>query len=298
MLLTHSATLYVITILVWGTSWFAITFQLGVVPPEISLVYRFGLAAVLLLLYCLYRSRSLKFTIKQHCFIAAQGVCLFCVNYLIFYYATGYLTSGLVAVIFSSVIIMNMLNGALFLRRPIQPLVVVGAVTGLAGITLVFWPEVVGASDITSPGVMKGLVLSLVATYMASLGNILSARNQADNIPVIEANALGMAYGSIVMLVYAVLSAKSFVFEWTSEYVVSLLYLSVFASIIAFGAYLTILGRIGADRAAYATVLFPIVALIISGLFENYTWGLLSITGIALVLLGNFIVTKAPRITS
>ncbi len=296
MLLTHSLSLYLITILVWGTSWFAITFQLGVVSPEVSLVYRFGLAAVLLLLYCLYRSRSLKFSVRQHLFIAAQGVCLFCVNYLIFYYATGYLTSGLVAVIFSSVIIMNMVNGALFLRRPIQPLVVLGALAGLTGITLVFWPEVSGAT--TAPGVIKGLVLSLIATYMASLGNILSARNQADNIPVIEANALGMAYGTIVMLIYALVTAKPFVFEWTAGYLLSLVYLSVFASIIAFGAYLTMIGRIGADRAAYATVLFPIVALIISSLFENYTWGLMSITGIALVLLGNLIVTKAPKLAS
>lgn len=296
MLLTHSVSLYLITILVWGTSWFAITFQLGPVSPEVSLVYRFGLAAALLLLFCLYRSRSLSFSIRQHAFIAAQGICLFCVNYLIFYYATGYLTSGLVAVIFSSVIIMNMFNGALFLRRPIQPLVVVGALTGLLGITLVFWPEVAGAS--ASPGVLKGLVLSLIATYLASLGNILSARNQADKIPVIEANALGMAYGSIAMLVYALVMAKPFVFEWTTGYVVSLVYLSVFASIIAFGAYLTMIGRIGADRAAYATVLFPIVALIISSVFENYQWGLLSLTGIALVLLGNLIVTRAPKLTT
>lgn len=288
----NSVTLYLTTILVWGTSWFAIRFQLGVVEPEVSLVYRFGLASVVLVIYCLISGKSLRLAKAQHLFVAAQGFFLFSLNYLIFYIATPMLVSGLIAVIFSSVILMNMLNAAIFLRRPVNHLVLLGALFGLTGITLVFWPEI--TSDQRTGSTVVGLLLSVVATYFASLGNILSARNQQAGLGVIQTNALGMGYGAMLMLLYVLLTGQSFEFDWSAPYVVSLLYLSFFASIIAFGAYLTLIGRIGADRAAYATVLFPIVALAISSVFEEFKWTPLSIGGVVCVLIGNLLVTGLP----
>lgn len=284
---------YTLTILIWGSTWFAIRFQLGVVDEAVSLFYRFGLAAVLLLLWCQLRGVRLRFSVTEHLAMAAQGACLFSINYLLFYWCTGLITSGLVAIIFSTVIVMNIVNGAIFLKRPVQRLVLFGALIGLSGITLVFWHEIIATSLDSADAradVLTGMGIGLVATFFASLGNILSARNQSRALPVLQTNAYGMAYGAALMATYAVLNGSAFTFEFTVPYISSLVYLSVFGSIIAFGAYLTLVGRIGADRAAYATVLFPLVALIISSVFENFVWSPMSLSGVLLVLLGNVLV--------
>ncbi len=289
----QGALFYILTVLIWGSTWFAIRFQLGVVDESLSLVYRFGLAAALLLLWCLFRGKRLQFSVVSHVAMAAQGVCLFSVNYLLFYWTTGLITSGLVAIIFSTVIVMNIVNGAVFLKKCVQSIVLLGALLGLSGITLVFWHEIELAareSVVRRHDVLTGLGIGLVATYFASLGNILSARNQAKKLPVLQTNAYGMAYGALLMLVYALFTGARFAFEFTVPYVTSLLYLSIFGSIIAFGAYLTLIGRIGADRAAYATVLFPLVALVISSVFEGFLWTPLAVVGVVLVLLGNLLV--------
>ena len=289
----QGAVFYLLTVLIWGSTWFAIRFQLGTVDPSLSLVYRFGLAACLLLIWCLVKRVPLRFSAKEHLAIAAQGLCLFSVNYLLFYWCTGLITSGLVAIIFSTVIVMNIINGAIFLKKPVQGIVLFGALVGLLGITLVFWHEIVASqavSDEASAKVLTGLGIGLVATVFASLGNILSARNQSHKLPVLQTNAFGMAYGALFMLVYTVVSGVPIVIEWSVAYIGSLLYLSIFGSIIAFGAYLTLVGRIGADRAAYATVLFPLVALVISSVFEDFQWTPLALAGVALVLIGNVIV--------
>jgi drug/metabolite transporter (DMT)-like permease len=198
-----------------------------------------------------------------------------------------------VAIIFSTVIVMNIINGAIFLKKPVQSIVLLGALVGLLGITLVFWHEIEASqavSEQASATVLKGLGMGLVATFFASLGNILSARNQSHKLPVLQTNAFGMAYGAGFMVIYALLAGVPVVFEWSVGYVGSLLYLSIFGSIIAFGAYLTLVGRIGADRAAYATVLFPLVALLISSIYEDFQWTPLALAGVALVLIGNIMV--------
>jgi drug/metabolite transporter (DMT)-like permease len=294
----QGAIYYLLTVLIWGSTWFAIKFQLGVVDESVSLVYRFGLAAALLLAWCVVRRMRLRFTRVEHLAMAAQGACLFSTNYLLFYWCTGLITSGLVAIIFSTVIVMNIINGAIFLKRRVQGIVLVGALVGLLGITLVFWHEILASQaeslaasgNVLTGNILKGLGIGLVATYSASLGNILSARNQQHGLPVLQTNAFGMAYGALLMGVYAFFTAAPFAFEWSVPYVSSLLYLSVFGSIIAFGAYLTLVGRIGADRAAYATVLFPLVALVLSSLFEGFEWTAMALVGVALVLIGNVLV--------
>jgi drug/metabolite transporter (DMT)-like permease len=287
-MLTHSASLYLASVLIWGSTWFAIKFQLGVVAAEVSLVYRFALAAAILLVFCLLTRRSLKYTLEQHAFIALQGLFLFSSNYLIFYWATELLTSGIVALMFSTVILMNIVNGALFIGTRVSPRVIVGAGFGIAGIAAIFWSEL-GLVE-NNAATWRGLWMCLLATWFASLGNIISARNQGRGIPVVQSNAWGMAYGASIMLVYALVGGVSFDYDPAPAYSVSLLYLSVFGSILAFGSYLTLIGRIGADRAAYAAVLFPVIALGLSTLFEDYQWTARAVFGFTLVLLGNYIV--------
>ncbi len=290
--------LYLITVLIWGSSWFAITFQLGVVEEVVSVFYRFLLAAILLILFCVVKGRRLRFSLRDHGFMFMQGFCLFCLNYVLIYYATAYISSGLVAVAFSTLIILNILNAAVFLKRPIRPPVLIGAILGLAGIALVFSHELFAArQSMNTAAVLTGLVLVLVAAYSASLGNIISARNQSVGIPVVQANAFGTFYGCVILCVYGLFTGARFDIDWSWSYMGSLLYLCVFGTIIAFGAYLSLVGKIGADKAAYAMVLFPVVALLISTVFEGFEWSLLAVLGVALVIVGNVVVVGWRQIS-
>jgi drug/metabolite transporter (DMT)-like permease len=284
---------YAMTILIWGSTWLAITFQLGSVDPMVSVSYRFSLAAVLLLLWCWVRGLPMRFTWGEHLAMAAQGLFLFAVNYWLFYLAELHIASGLAAVIFSTVMVMNVVNGALFLKSPIDMKVVAGGALGLVGIGLVFRPEL--ASFHLGDSGAKGLLLCFVATYLASIGNILSARNQKHGLPVVQTNAIGMMYGALLMLGLSWGLGRSFAFEVTGAYVGSLVYLAVFGSIVAFGCYLSLVGRIGADRAAYATLVFPVVALVISTVWEGYQWSGSAFCGVALILLGNLLLLKRKK---
>lgn len=286
----HTTSLYLATVLIWGSTWYAIKFQLGVVEAEVSLVYRFLIASIILLLFCLLTKRTLRFSPSQHLFIFLQGLFLFSTNYLIFYWATGLLTSGIVALLFSTVILMNIVNGAIFLGQPVRSQVVMGAMFGIVGISAIFWSEL--ASMDNNAESWHGLWLCLAATLSASFGNILSSRNQKNNLPVVQTNAWGMSYGTLIMATYAISRGTSFEYDLSISYSVSLLYLSVFGSVFAFGSYLTLIGRIGADKTSYSAVLFPVIALSISTVFEDYHWTLAAVCGFGLVLFGNYLVLK------
>ncbi len=282
--------LYVVTILIWGSSWLVIKFQLGVVDPMVSVAYRFLLASAISWIYCRYSGLQLSFRLRDHGFMFLQGVSLFALNYWLFYISELTLTSGLAAVIFSTIVVMNMLNGVIFLKNRLELRVLIGAVLGLSGIILIFWPEV---SDFeTGSENLFAAALAVLATFLASLGNIASARNQREGIPVVQSNTYGMTYGAMLMLVLAWSTGHEFNFEFTVSYVSSLVFLSVFASIIAFWSYLTLLGRVGVERAAYATLIFPLVALGISTIFEGYQWTAYAVIGIVLILGGNLLILK------
>ena len=286
--------LYVVTVFFWGTSWLAIKFQLGVVAPEVSVVYRFALAALVMMVFCIATRRSMRFTAREHGFMAVQGLFLFCTNYVLIYMGSQYLPSGLVAVAFSSVTIMTIVVGALLFGFPIRPRVATGAIIGMAGISLVFWPEI-SAFDLSRTGTL-GLVLSLIGTFSATLGMLTSARNQRNGLPILQNNAYSMAYGFGFITVFSLFSGLPFNFDVSVGYVGSLIYLAVFATVIAFWSYISLLGRIGPDRASYSAVLFPIVALTLSTVFEGFVWTETAMAGVALVLGGNVLVlTKSSK---
>lgn len=234
----------------------------------------------------------MRFSRRDHCFLALQGASLFALNYWLFYNAELHIASGLAAVVFSTIIVWNILIGAVWIRHPLDRRVLLGAGLGLCGIALVFWPEVqdFGANETG----LYGLGLSIVATILASLGNIASARNQQAGISVLSSNAWAMTYGAGLMVLLALVSGKPFDFMATPLYVGALLYLSVFASVIAFWSYLTLVGEIGPDRAAYATLLFPLVALGLSTVFEDYVWTLPAIIAVCLILGGNLLTLRKP----
>lgn len=284
--------LYIITVLVWGSTWLAIKYQLGSVDPMVSVVYRFSLAALLLLGFCLWRGLNLKFSFKEHLFMALLGILLFSINYWMVYIAEVHLTSGIVAVVFSAIVFMNIANGAIFLGSPVEKRMVCGAMIGIVGIVLIFMPEIKNF-DFSDQGFLA-IVICFFSVLLASFGNITSARNTRNRIPVIQANAFGMAYGALVLALIALFLGKQFTFTATPLYIGSLFYLAVFGSIIAFGSYLTLVGSIGADKASYAIMLVPVVALVLSYFFEGYTWKGSALLGLLLVVGGNFLALHKP----
>jgi drug/metabolite transporter (DMT)-like permease len=215
---------------------------------------------------------------------------LFSANYILIYLATPHLTTGLIAVVFSTILPMNVVNGAWLLGAPVDRLVLAGGAIGLLGMPLLFWSQIAGFN--ASSGALIGVGLSIAGTISASFGNVISVRNQSAGLPVVETNALGMSYGALFTLAFALARGAPVTFDGSFTYLASLVYLAVFGSVVAFGCYLTLLGRIGADRAAYAMVLFPVIALAISTVFEGYRWTLLGTVGAALILAGNLIVVR------
>lgn len=290
--------LYAITVFFWGTSWLAIKYQLGIVPVEVSVAYRMIISAVLMLALGVVLRRRMRFSLADHGFMAFQGLCLFSTNYFFIYSGSQYLTTGLVSVAFSTLVILNIIGGTILFRTPIQARVVIGAGLGIGGIAVIFWPEI-AAFDLSRQGSL-GLGLTLIGTCFASAGMLTSAWTQRKRgLPVLQSNAYGMVYGAIVLTLLTFARGNTFIFDPAPAYVLSLLYLAVFATVVGFWSYLTLVGNIGPDRAAYATVLFPIIALALSTWFEDFQWTALAAAGIALVLLGNVVIlTKRQRAPS
>jgi len=280
--------LYTVVVLIWGTTWFAIKLQLGSIPSQVSVAYRFGLAALLLFAWCWVRRPRLKFSLREHLWLFLQGLTVFSSNYVLFYESEKHLVSGSVAIIFSLLAVFNILNNWFFFKVKPTYQVILGALLGLFGITLTFWHELLNLGS-TSDNLL-GIVLSVLATLVASLGNMVFVRLRKDGIPIVQGNAFGMLYGTVILFAYACVSGSKFSFDFSPGYILSLLYLALFGSVIAFGCYLTLVGRIGADRAAYSSILFPIVALCISAAFEGYRLNALSALGIVFVLAGNALV--------
>ncbi|HLQ25162.1 MAG TPA: EamA family transporter [Acidiferrobacterales bacterium] len=288
-----SVSLYIACVLIWGSTWLAITFQLGQVPPAVSVAYRFALASVMLLAYCVVRWLPMRYTLRDHAWMALQGFLLFGANYVLVYLSEAHISSGLTAVIFSSMAFWNILGVRYFYATPLRPAALIGAALGVLGVAMVFAPELTIFSKDGSG--MLGLGYGLAATLCASLGNITAARNQRHGLPVVQQNAFGMLYGALLVTLFALLTGERFVFESTVSYILSLLYLALFGSVLAFGGYLTLLGRIGADRAGYVSVAIPIVAVLLSTLFEGFRWHPATVLGIALCVLGNVLVLRKKK---
>ncbi len=286
--------LYVITVLIWGSTWLAIEYQLGVVPPEISVVYRFSGAAALLFGWSRVRGLPLRFPLRVHGWFVLLGLLLFCLNYVFTYRAQVYITSALTAILFCAMVWLNILNARLFFGMRAGLRVQAGALLGMTGIIVLFVPRMGGLT--LSDEVFRGAALALAGAFIASLGNMVSQKAQRLQLPVIQSNAWGMFYGAAASAALAMIEGREFVFDISAAYVVSLLYLTVFGTIVAFGAYLTLLGRIGAHKAGYVVVMFPLVALALSVLFEGLKVDAPLLIGAGLVVAGNlFVLSPAPN---
>ncbi|MEM6381467.1 MAG: DMT family transporter [Pseudomonadota bacterium] len=293
MLTASDYALFAVTCFVWGTSWLALRMQLGVVAPEVSLVWRFALAGAIVFVWAAYAGQRLRFSAREHGLCAAMGVFLFSTNFLFFYYGGLTITAGLLAVVFSLASVINFLIAILFFGQRPEPRRLAGALFGALGVGFLFWPEIVGTTF--NRQAILALGLCLLGTLSFCVGNVLSARAQKKGLPLLASNAWGMLYGTLWLLVLTVAQGHPFIFEATSAYVGSLIWLAVFSSVIAFWSYLSLLGRIGGARAAYATVIFPIVALASSTVFEGYQWTIFAAVGVAFALMGNWLVLAGGK---
>lgn len=289
-----NALLYFLVVIIWGTTWIAITLQQqGDVTITVSIFYRFALAAGVMVIALLLARRLRHLKLRDHLFCVAQGFCVFAFNFYCFYHAAAYISSGLESVIFSMAVLFNAVNGMIFFRQRLSPNLLPASILGLTGIVALFWQDLTAAQ--IAPDLLKGIGLSLLGTYDFSLGNMISSRHQRQGLDILSTNAYAMTYDAILMGIFSLIQHHSFTIELTSRYLGSLLYLAIFGSVIAFAAYFSLIGRIGASGAAYSTLLFPLVALTISTFYEGYHWHLNAIMGLLLILLGNLVMFSRPR---
>jgi drug/metabolite transporter (DMT)-like permease len=289
----NNLTLYLTAVLIWGSTWLVITFQLGKVPPEVSVAYRFALAGAILVVWSMLRKLRLRFSFREHLWMALQGALLFGLNYVCIYLAEIRISSGLVAVIFSLIVFFNIVGARVFFHTPIRRTTLLAGILGVSGVALIFLPEIRRPGGGTAA--VAGVVYAVVATVSASSGNLVSARNQRHGLPVVQLNTFGMLYGASFVALYALAVGRPFLFETSAAYVLSLSYLALFGSVLAFGAYLTLIGRIGADRAGYTGAVIPIVALLLSVAFEGLHLHLGEVLGVALCIGGNILVLRKPK---
>ncbi|EMM7194513.1 DMT family transporter [Raoultella planticola] len=288
-----NAILYGLVVVIWGTTWIAIFLQQGPVSAPVSIFWRFAVASVTMLSILLATRRLRPLALRDHLFCVVQGCCVFCFNFWCFYTAAAHINTGLESVIFSMAVLFNAINGFIFFRQQPPARFWLAAALGLVGIITLFWDDLL--SNGLNASLLWGIGLSALGTYGFSLGNMLSMRHQRRGLETLTTNSWAMLYGTLVMGAIALVRGDDFTPQWTLSYMGALLYLALFGSVIAFGAYFTLVGRIGAGKAAYSTLLFPLVALTISTFYEGYVWHSNAVIGLALILVGNLVMFARPE---
>jgi len=280
--------LFGITLFCWSPTWYVIKFQLGYVDPLVSVFYRFLAASIIIFIYLIIKNKKLRFSLNHHIWFLFFGICLYSLNYVFFYLSNTYLISAFPAVVFSTVVIMNILGEAFYFKKKPSLKTLIGATIGMIGIIIIFNDEIFNFS--LSNGIHVGLSLALLGTFSASTGNMIYQRNLNNNFPLIQTLAYAMLYGSLVTLLITQLKGTELLFEYSFNYIASLAYLSIVGSIFAFIFYLKLLERVGAGRAGYVGVVMPVLALLISTIFEDLMWQTDLIIGLPILIIGAVLV--------
>lgn len=288
--------LFLVTCLLWGTTWIAIHYQVGAVEPLWSVTYRFTIAGLLMLSAALLARKSIRFNLIDHLYIALQGILIFSLNFIFVYHSSMYLISGLVAVTFASILVMNMINSHLFFKTPLSLPFVVGAVLGLCGLGVIFSGDILARLHVSSlTEQLIGIGLCLLGSLCASLGNMLVVQINKRHLPLLASTGYSMLYGGLFTATVALLMQKPLSFDMSSNYVYSLIYLVMGGSIGGFIAYMSLIRRVGPSHAAYVFVITPIIAMLISTFLEDFAWGLNTYIGLGLVVLGQVLVLSKRR---
>lgn len=291
-----NALLYALVVVIWGTTWIAISLQQqSGISASVAVFWRFFISAMVLFVFVALSRKLQKLAGKDHLFCMLQACCIFGFNFVCFYYAVQYISSGLEAVIFSMAVIFNTINARLFFSQQVSSRFYPAALLGVLGIIALFWYDVVGTT--LNSNTLIGIGLCILGTYGFSLGNMISTRHQKNGLDIFTTNAYGMLYGSLLMALISWFRQDDFFPNMQFSAVSALLYLAIFGSVIGFTAYFYLVGRIGAGKAAYSTLLFPLVALLISTVWEDYHWQVNAVIGVILILCGNAIFfVKIPQL--
>lgn len=278
-----------IVVLVWGFSWYAITLQLGIVHPMVSISWRFFIAGVVLLVWLKITGKFVFPSRRDLPRVLALSVLLFCFNFTCFYFATSFITSGLVSVVFAAAVFITVFNQWVWRRIVPEKKTLVGALFGLTGIILLFAPSIADNLQSGELHTVMGLALSFLGTWFFSVGNLVSASlSRTTHLP--STIACAMLIGATTSAAIALSLGQSLSLPSNMTYLFALGYLAIGASVIGFVAYLTLVANQGAAKAGYATILFPIIALAVSTVMEGYQWNLLAALGVTLATLGAIIV--------
>lgn len=285
--------LYVITVLIWGSSWIATHYQAASIAPEVSIVWRYGFATPLMFAITVYRGERLRYRLVDHGYFVALGLCIFSINYMLFYHAAQHVSSGLLSIEFTLAAVGNVLLGTVVFGTRIEGRAILGGLIGIVGVAAMFYPQIKGLR--LDGGALLGFVLGLVATSCFCIGNMVSLSAKRRNLPVFATLSWAMLYGTAIVALVGIAKGEAFVMEWSPIYLGSLVYLVLLASVVGFGTYFTLLNRIGAARVGYSTVLYPVVALAASTWLEDYRWTPVAVAGLACVLCGVILVLRPPK---
>jgi drug/metabolite transporter (DMT)-like permease len=282
--------LFAICVLTWGTTWHAITYQIGHTSPEYSVTLRFALAGIMVLLCCVWRHGRWQLSFADHAVLALQGSFMYGVSYLCVYHAERHLPSGLVAVGFSAAPLTSGFGALLLFGTLVTRRFLLGGLMGLCGVALIFWPEFGKASD--SQNSLIGTLFTVGAVLLSTVGSLIASRNRLRGMPFWPAMGWGMVYGAAGSFIFVLAMGQSLALPSAPSWWLSLFYLALAGSVMTFACYLTLLDRVGPGPAGSIGVMTPLLALLVSMCLEGYRPDLFTGIGAALAVAGNVLILK------
>lgn len=288
--------LFAICVLTWGTTWYAITFQIGQTSPEFGVALRFGLAGAVVLLWLAVNGASIKLGVRDHARLALQGGFMYGLSYLCVYHAEKHVVSGLVAVGYSASPLVSGLGARWLFGTPVTSRFVWGGAVGLTGVALIFAPEFAKASaQVNQDNIVWGALFTVASVLLSSVGSLTASRNRLYRMPFWPSLGWGMLYGALVSALVAVAMGQSFALPSVASWWLSLVYLALAGSVMTFACFLTLQERIGPGPSGSIGVMTPLLALVVSMLLESYQASVFTVIGAALAVLGNVLMLSPTR---
>jgi drug/metabolite transporter (DMT)-like permease len=285
--------LFAIAVVIWSTTWYAILYQLAHTTPEAGVTLRFALAGALVLGLAVWRGERVRCTLREHALLALQGAFMYSLAYLAVYHAERHVSTGLVAVGYSASPLINGVGAWLLWRTALGARFLVGGVLCIAGVALIFWPEFTSVAE--TQAVSKGAAFTVAAVLLSSVGSLAASRNTLHHLPFWPALGWGMSYGAALSCAATLASGQSFSLPASPSWWLSLAYLSIAGSVIAFACFLALQQRVGPGPASGIGVMTPVFALAISTLLEGFRPVPLTWLGATLAVLGNVMILRPGR---
>ena len=284
--------LFAVCVLVWGTTWYAITWQVADLAPEIGVALRFALAGATLLVFAAWRGMPLRFSARAHARFALQGAFMYGVSYVCVYHAERHVVSGLVAVGYSASPLIVSLGARAAFGSPLSARFLAGGLAGLVSVALIFWPEIAKAPP--GAGSTLGALFTVAAVLLSAVGSLSASRNRHHGLPFWPALGFGMLWGALASALLALALGRGFALPTNAGWWLSLLYLALAGSVLTFACYLTLQDRLGPGPAGTVGVMTPLLALVVSLLLEGYRPELITVLGAALAVAGNVVMLRPP----